>query len=126
LRDHEAEFFRRKINVVVVSFEANSLARSYAQETSLFWPLLVDETRETYRAYGMLSASFLDVFGPRTLWLYLKAIMKGEKLHKSQGDIFQRGGDVLIDPQGIVRLHHVGKNPVDRPSVEAIIEKIDR
>ncbi len=73
----------------------------------------------------MLSASFWDVFGPKTWGAYLKEIAKGKKLMKSEGDIFQRGGDVLIDPDGTVRLHHIGVGPADRPTVETFLKKID-
>lgn len=110
--------------VVVVTFENNFLARSYGEETALSWPLLIDGTRGTYRNYNMLSASFWEVWGPKTWRAYLKCLVKGQKLARSEGDIFQRGGDVLIDPEGIVRLHHVGSGPADRPSVETILHKI--
>lgn len=109
---------------MVVTFENDFLARGYVEDTSLTWPLLVDDTRETYRAYGMLSASFWDIWGPKTWWVYLKEILKGAKLRKSEGDISQRGGDVLIDPAGIVALHHVGVGPADRPAVESILKRI--
>jgi hypothetical protein len=124
LRDREEEFRGRKVRIVVVTFENDFLARVYVEETGLSWPLLVDDTRETYRAYGMLSASFWDIWGPKTWWAYLKEILKGKKLRKSEGDISQRGGDVLIDPAGIVALHHVGAGPADRPPVERILQKI--
>jgi peroxiredoxin len=125
LRDQEGEFHKRNVKIVVVSFEAGFLARGYVEETSLAWPLLVDDTRETYRNYGMLTASFWDVWGPKTLWVYLKEILKGRKLKKSEGDVYQRGGDVLIDPGGTVRLHYVGASPADRPTVEALLDRID-
>jgi hypothetical protein len=73
----------------------------------------------------MFSASFWDVWGPKTWWVYLKEILKGQKLRTSAGDIFQRGGDVLIDPAGIVRLHYIGKGPADRPTIEMILYRID-
>jgi hypothetical protein len=73
----------------------------------------------------MLSASFWDIWGPKTWWAYLKEFIKGEKLRKSEGDVFQRGGDVLIDPNGIVVLHHIGVGPADRPAVESILEMVD-
>ena len=126
MRDREEEFRGRKVRIVVVTFENDFLARVYVEETSLPWPLLVDDTRETYGAYGMLSASFWEIWGPKTWWAYLKEIMKGEKLRKSGGDIFQRGGDVLIDPEGIVALHHIGVGPADRPPVERLLGVIDR
>jgi len=124
LRDREEDFGKRNVRIVVVTFELGFLARSYVEETSLSWPLLVDATRETYRAYGMLSASFWDIWGPKTWWAYLKEILKGQRLKKSEGDLSQRGGDVLIDPSGIVALHHVGAGPADRPTVASILERI--
>lgn len=95
------------------------------EETSLPWPLLIDENRETYANYGMLTASFMDVWGPESWWAYLKEILKGRLPKESHGDIFQRGGDVLIDPDGIVRMHHVGAGPADRPAVWTILQKIN-
>jgi len=124
LRDREEEFRRRKVAIVIVTFESDFLARVYVEETGMPWPLLVDDTRDTYRAYGMLSASFRDIWGPKTWWVYLKEILKGQRLKKSEGDISQRGGDVLIDPSGIVAMHHVGAGPADRPSVESILKWI--
>ena len=124
LRDHEADFSKRNVKVVVISFENKYLARSYIEETFLSWPLLIDENRETYRNYGMLSASFWDVWGLKTWWTYLREILKGQKLRRSTGDIFQCGGDVLIDQAGIVRLHHIGKGPADRPTLELILHRI--
>jgi peroxiredoxin len=124
LRDHEAEFSKRNVKIAVVTFENEYSARGYVGETFLSWPLLIDANRETYRNYGMLYASFWDVWGPKTWWVYLKEILKGQKLRKTTGDILQRGGDVLIDPTGIVRLHHIGKGPADRPSAGMILQKI--
>jgi len=124
LRDHENELAGRNVKIAVVTFENDFFARSYVADTTLTWPLLIDDTRETYRNYGMLSASFWDIWGPKTWWAYLKQIMKGERLRKSEGDIYQRGGDVLIDPNGIVSLHHVGAGPADRPAIDTILKKV--
>ena len=112
------------MKIAVVTFENDFFARGYVAETSLTWPLLVDDTRETYRKNGMLSASFWDIWGPKTWWAYLKEVIKGEKLRKSEGDVYQRGGDVLIDPNGIVSLHHIGVGPADRPAIETILSKV--
>lgn len=124
MREHEAELAKFRVAVAVITFEAGFLARQYAEESGLVWPLLIDENRELYRGYGMLSASFWDIWGPKTWWAYLKAVLHGRKLPQSHGDISQRGGDVLIDPGGIVRLHHVGEGPADRPSLAVILESV--
>jgi hypothetical protein len=124
LRDHEEELNALNVKIVVVTFENDYFARLYVQDTALTWPLLIDESRETFRKYGMLAASFWDIWGPKTWMVYLREIRKGKKLVKSEGDIYQRGGDVLIDPDGIVQLHHVGEGPADRPDVESILQAI--
>jgi alkyl hydroperoxide reductase subunit AhpC len=111
---------------MVVTFEAGYFAQQYVQETGITWPLLIDETKKVYHDYGMLTASFLDIWGPSSMWAYMKELCHGRLPKKSHGDIAQRGGDVLIDPQGIVRLHHVGKGPADRPPVAEIVNVLKK
>jgi hypothetical protein len=109
------------VRVVVVTFEPGALARAYLDETRLPWPVLIDADRALYRAYGMLRASAWDVWGPPTLWAYLKELLRGRLPRPTGGDVHQRGGDVLIDPGGVVRLRHAGRGPSDRPSVGALL-----
>lgn len=110
--------------MVVVTFENDYLARCYVEDTALTWPILIDDTRSVYKNYGMLAASFWDVWGFKTWKVYFREMRKGNTLKKSDGDVYQRGGDVLIDPDGIVRLHHIGEGPADRPAVETILNMI--
>jgi alkyl hydroperoxide reductase subunit AhpC len=124
LRDTEEELDRLNVKVVVVTFENDFLARCYIEDTALTWPVLIDTTREMYKSYGMLAASFWDIWGVKTWQVYFKELLKGNKPKKSDGDIYQRGGDVLIDPDGIVRLHHIGEGPADRPAVELILQVV--
>lgn len=126
LRQYEDELDRLNVKVIVVTFEAGFLARAYIEDTGLRWPLLIDMTRELYRAYAMLEAGFWDIWGPGTWWAYLKEFARGRLPKKSEGDISQRGGDVLVDPEGIVRLHHVGQGPGDRPSAKSILAAVHR
>jgi peroxiredoxin len=121
LRQQESELETLAVDVCVVTFAADFMARAYVEETGLSWPLLADPERTLYRAYGMLEASFWDVWGPSTWLAYARELMRGQKLHESDEDVSQRGGDVLIDPDGFVRLHHVGRGPADRPRVESIL-----
>jgi len=107
--------------VVIVTFEASTFARTYVDETGLRWPILVDETRSLYRAYGMLRGRLRDIWGPRTWWAYAKELLRGRTPRPAHADTSQLGGDVLIDSSGVVRLRHVGSGPADRPSIESII-----
>lgn len=58
-------------------------------------------------------------------YLYL-VFGKGRKVKRpTSSDFRQLGGDVLVDPEGIVQLHYLSDNPADRPSVEQLIAMID-
>ena len=112
------------MQVIVVTFEVGPLGQAYVRETGLRWPLLVDESRALYSAYGMNHGPWWQIYGPASWWAYAKLLVKGQRLHRSEGDVYQLGGDVLIDPEGVIRLHHVGSGPADRPSVSSLLELV--
>jgi alkyl hydroperoxide reductase subunit AhpC len=124
LREAEAEFGALNVAVAVVTFDAGPLTRAYLEQTGLSWPLLIDHERKLYDAYGMLRARNWDLFRPSMIWHYLKLLAKGRRLRRPGSDVYQLGGDVLVDPAGMVRLHHVSHNPADRPAVESILNAI--
>lgn len=102
------------------------MALAYLKSTRCPWPLLLDTNRELYRAYGMTRGSWRAIYGLASVWKYLKLIFHGYLPGKPGSDWRQLGGDVLIDPRGIVKLHHVSHAPHDRPSANHLIEVVDR
>jgi hypothetical protein len=126
LRQQADEIERLNLQVLVVTFERDFLVAAYLRETGTPWPILIDRSRELYAAYGMERGRVRDVLGFRSWWAYFRLLLKGRKLHRSEGDIFQLGGDVLIDPGGVVRLYHVGKGPADRPDVSQLLACVRR
>ena len=109
------------MSVVIVTFEAEVCAKAYVRETDLRWPLVVDASRDLYSAYEMERGRWWHIFGPAAWWIYAKLLANGRQLRRPTGDVRQLGGDVLIDPSGIVRLHYVGVGPADRPSISLIL-----
>lgn len=126
MRQQKDRLQHNNINVFVVTFEQEEHALNYRQETDLGWPLVVDSSRELYRYYGMEKAGFWDLWGPATWRVYLREILKGNRPRPANDDIYQRGGDVLINPEGMVRLHHIAKGPADRPRIDDILEIVER
>jgi hypothetical protein len=112
------------IQVVVVTFESYQLSSLRHADPAMGFPYYHDQERRLYRYYGMYSAGFRDLWGPRTWYAYLRLLLSGRKMHKSSGDIHQRGGDVLINPQGVIRFHYIGSGPADRPAVENILQLV--
>lgn len=110
------------IEVAIVTFDSGFMARAYVEQTQLAWPLLIDTDRKLYRAYGMEQVGWWAIYGLPSIWHYLQLIfLRGRRIEKPGSDFRQVGGDVLVDPQGIVRFHYVSKSPHDRPTVEAIL-----
>ena len=106
---------------LAVTFEATAAARAYAAETGLPWPLLVDPGRRLYHAYGMRKARLRHLWGAATFRAYWREARLGRFPRLPRADTRQQGGDVLIDPGGLVRFHHVGRGPADRPAVAELL-----
>ncbi len=126
MRQHTDRLQANNIEVLIVTFELEEHALNYKQDTELEWPLIVDTSRELYHYYGMAQASFWDIWGPASFRVYLREILKGNLPKPAKDDIHQRGGDVLISPEGMVRLHHICKGPADRPEIEEIIQIVEQ
>lgn len=125
MREQETELKRRRIAVVVVTFDQEAMARHYVESTQLSWPLLLDAEKELYRAYGFEKADLWAIYGPASIWHYLKLLAGGHKLKRPGKDLRQLGGDVIIDPAGMVRYHFASESPHDRPTVENLLNVVD-
>lgn len=106
----------------MVTFETTPFARAYVTETKITWPILIDQHRTLYRGYGMHRGRLWNIWGPRTWWAYARELAHGRLPRSSRSDTLQLGGDVLVDPAGVVRFHYVGSGPADRPSVSTILK----
>lgn len=104
-----------------MTFEDAAAARAYVAETGLRWPLLVDADRRLYRAYGMQKARLRHLWGAATFRAYWREARLGRFPRLPRADTRQQGGNVLIDPGGLVRLHHVGRGPADRPLIDTLL-----
>ena len=126
MRRHEDEIERLALRVVVVTFEARAQAEAYVRETGLRWPLLIDDRRTLYRAYGMERGRWTAIWGPASWWAYARLIVRGRRPGRPTGDVYQLGGDVVVDPRGQVALHHVGTGPGDRPAISTVLDTVRR
>ena len=110
------------IRLLVVTFEAPPAARAYAGETGFPWPVLSDEDRQLYGAYGMGRAKWRHLLGASAMRAYAREWLRGRWPRWPAADPMQQGGDVLIDPDGIVRFAHAAAGPGDRPPVDRLLE----
>lgn len=111
--------------MVIITFEPIQRLPVPTEKETMDFPYYVDEGRTLYRYYGLFKAGFWDLWGFRTWLTYVHLLLKGWKIVKSASDIYQRGGDVLIDPHGVIRLHHIGTGPADRPDPALICQFVE-
>ena len=102
------------------------MAKAYVESTDLKWPMVMDSNRQLYRAYGFERADWWSIYGPASIWHYIKLLWGGEKLKKPGSDFRQLGGDVIIDPQGVIRFYHASESPHDRPDPVQLLDAIKR
>ncbi len=124
LRHWGEELAAAGVRVKIVTFDNETLTQWYLDNTGVEWPILLDTKRVLYRGYGLLKGSWWTLGGPAAIWNYVKLIFAGHGSLKKGKDIRQLGGDVLIDPQGIVRKHVICQTPFDRPSADSILEVV--
>ncbi len=86
-------------------------------------PFLIDEGRETYRAYGLGRASTATLYGWR-VWVRYRQILneRGRSaLHRLTEDTHQLGGDFVIDPAGTLVYARWSRGPADRPPASHLV-----
>lgn len=124
MRDAQKELDASNVVVKIVAFDNDFMAKAYVSSSGLTWPLLLDLDQNLYRRYSMQRGTFWQLYNPLSILKYLLLIATGTAPGKPGRDWNQMGGDVLIDPAGIIRMHFVSNNPHDRPSVNKILSLI--
>jgi hypothetical protein len=123
----KSEFRRRNIDIVLVSFTESEMLIPYLEFHEWPFTLLADPERKLYQAFDLKALPWRKVFSPATLKLYLKLFRKGLHLQDyGKEDIYQAGGDFLLDHAGNVLFAHRSEDPADRPSVARLLKAMDR
>jgi len=120
------EFDRRGVAVAVVSFAEPAKLVPYQEHHQWPFTILADPQRVAYRKFALKRLSWLQVFSPATLRVYWKLLRAGLKRENyGKEDIYQAGGDFLLDRDGNILFAHRSQNPSDRPSASRLLQVID-
>jgi peroxiredoxin len=107
--------------VVLITFTRPRNLRGFRRRLGLTYPVLADEARAAYRAYGLGRGSWRRVWGLRTMRAYGRLLRAGQRPHLPSEDTLQLGGDFVVDPDGRVAYAYRSAGPDDRPSVDDLI-----
>ena len=127
MHSFKAEFDRRGVVIAAVSFAEPAVLSAYQKRHQ--WPflMLADRKRAAYGKFALKRLSWFHVFSPATLKFYLKLFRLGlAREDYGKEDVYQAGGDFLLDRAGNILYAHRSQNPADRPSAERLLREVDR
>lgn len=118
----------RSVKVLVVSFGSLEAAAVWLEQTGCSLQVVLDPQRKLYRTFG-LGSSFSKVmnFGCLLQYSEFRAADRDfpDVAPRLLEDIYQMGGDFLLDGSGKLLLSHPCKTSLDRPSVSDIVKAAD-
>jgi len=127
MRAFKAEFDRRGIAIVIVSFAEPGKVSSYIEYHNWPFTFLADPRRKAYAVFALKRLPWWRVFSPAMLKLYFKLVGKGlPRRDYGKEDVYQSGGDFVLDREGNILFAHRSEDPGDRPQVGNLLMAIDR
>lgn len=93
--------------------------------TTIDYPgeIFTDPSRESFRLLGFQSG-VSGLLGLKALSRGFSALKSGFTPGPIQGSALQLGGAVIINPDGTVRYHYVGREAGDHPPVSEILSAL--
>ena len=123
----KSEFDHRGVSVTIISFAEPSRLAPYQEQHRWPFTILADPQRKVYQAFELKPLSWFRVFSPPVLKLYFKLWRRGLKQEPYGGeDIYQSGGDFLLDSRGNALYAYRSRSPADRPTPQKLLQEIDR
>ncbi|CAB1331290.1 unnamed protein product, partial [Coregonus sp. 'balchen'] len=117
------------VRVVLVSFGCREGALHWLAETGCQYDMLLDPHRKEYSAFG-LGTSLKNVLNFNNMLLYAEYVVANlgfpRGLSSIEDNMFQLGGDFVLDDQGRVLFSHCCDSPIDRPAVEDMLGAIQK
>jgi len=98
LREFEPAFQQKGAHLAAVGLGDSRYARFFREKTGITFPLLIDETREAYKAVGLRHASLLHLLRRDNRQARRRAKAAGHKQHRLGKDPLQLGGSFVFAP----------------------------
>ncbi|XP_012777212.1 peroxiredoxin-like 2C isoform X1 [Maylandia zebra] len=124
LQKNQSSLDAHSVQVVVISFGCQEGASHWVEQTGCQYDMLLNPSRKMYSAFG-LGASLQKVLNFGNMLIYSEYVANDMEFPRElpwiQDDMFQLGGNFVLDEHGRVLFSHRCQSPIDRPSVEDIL-----
>jgi len=122
----EDEIDRLAAAVLLVGYDEPSLLEAKVlRDLPLPYPVLLDESRQAYAAWGLGRTNlFGAMLSPELNWRYLRLLLRGERFLGLAPDMLQLGGDFVVDPAGRISFAHRMRNNGDRAPAARLVAEL--
>lgn len=120
----EEEFNSKGARIAAIGMGIPEMAADFRQKQNVGFPLLVDRTKQTYRALEMKRGSLWDVVGPKNWLRFAKGVVTGHGARKPKQDPMQMGGVIVADKGGSVRYTFRASAAADTPPVDEVLDAL--
>lgn len=126
MQERSNELEQLGAQVLLVAYDEQALLEAkLLKDLDLTFPILLDREKVTYGRWGMGRASvFQAMLSPKLNVRYAKLLMKGERFLGFAPDMFQLGGDFVVDRSGKIAFEHVMRDNGDRAGLDVMIDAL--
>lgn len=118
------EFTAKGADVAAIGMGIPEMAADFREKQDVPFPLLVDRTKQTYRALEMKRGTLWDVAGPPVWLRFAKGIFGGHGVDKPKQDPLQMGGVLVVDRGGDVLYEFRASASSDAPPIEDVLAAV--
>lgn len=126
VRSHLDEIRQTGGELFVVTFSQPDVLAGYVAKNAFPFPVVTDPDRTAYREFGLERTSWARMLQPSVVGRFVKLILKGwgpRRPHAGE-DIFQLGGDFVLDSQRRLTYARRSAEPTDRPSATEVVQAL--
>ena len=121
MRDRYDEIRARGAGVIAIATGDARYARQFAADTSISYPVLVDDDARAARAAAVHVASFLGMFHPRTWAATRDTWRRGYRIHRAGKRVTQLGATFVIAPGPRLLYEHLDADSTDHASIDQVL-----
>jgi hypothetical protein len=114
--------------VLVVSFTAPGKVAAFVEKYPQPFPVVSDPERKAYQAFALGKTRLAAFLRLDVAWYYLRLIFRGwmPTAPDKDADLWQLGGDFVLDRLGRLCYAHPSKDSTDRPSNAELLEVLGK
>ena len=106
--------------LVVIGNGAANFVAGFREQTGYHGPLYVDPSLEVYKRAGM-KRSVGSVINPKSALHAFRALGRGQRQGRTQGDAWQQGGTLVVTPAGDILYSYRSRQAGDHAPIDDII-----